>query len=214
VADPVLFEEVKQGRLPLHVAARRIQQRERDAALPPPPPLPTEPHEVIYGDPPWRLAGSPDSSRAVENHYQTMPLAEIAAMPIPAADNAVLFLWAVNGLLPEALEVLAAWGFVYVDQFVWVKHRFGLGSWNRNQHELLLVGRRGSFPTPPPNRRASSVIYAPRERHSKKPEKVYALIEKMYPRASKLELFARGNARPGWTAWGNEAEPGPTEAAG
>jgi N6-adenosine-specific RNA methylase IME4/ParB-like chromosome segregation protein Spo0J len=206
-ADPVLFEEVKQGRLPLQVAARRIQQRERDAALPPPPPLPTEPHEVIYGDPPWRLAGSPDSSRAVENHYQTMPLAEIAAMRIPAADNAVLFLWAVNSLLPEALEVMAAWGFVYENNFAWFKDRIGLGSWNRNQHELLLVGSRGTFKAPAANRRFSSVIQAARRVHSRKPEKTYQMIEKMYPAASKLELFARGKARPGWTAWGNEAEP-------
>ena len=35
----------------------------------------------------------------------------------------------------------------------------------------------------------------------------YELIERMYPRASKLELFARGPARPGWTSWGNQAEP-------
>jgi N6-adenosine-specific RNA methylase IME4 len=28
----------------------------------------------------------------------------------------------------------------------------------------------------------------------------------MYPKARRLELFARGKARPGWTRWGNEAQ--------
>jgi N6-adenosine-specific RNA methylase IME4 len=29
----------------------------------------------------------------------------------------------------------------------------------------------------------------------------------MYPVATKLELFARGEPRPGWVKWGNELEP-------
>jgi len=207
-ADPFLFEEVKQGRLPLQVAARRIQQRERDAALPPPLPLPGGLFDVIYGDPPWRLPGSPDSSRAVENHYPTMPWEELAAMQIPAAENAILFLWGVNSLTPQAIQLIEAWGFAYATQFVWVKDKIGLGQYNRCQHELLHVGRRGSFPPPPTDRRFSSVIEAPRGRHSEKPAWVYELLEQMYPRASKLELFARGPARPGWAAWGNQAEPG------
>ena len=33
------------------------------------------------------------------------------------------------------------------------------------------------------------------------------MIERLYPTLPKIELFARGKARPGWDAWGNEAEP-------
>jgi N6-adenosine-specific RNA methylase IME4 len=88
-----------------------------------------------------------------------------------------------------------------------MKNKIGLGQYNRCQHELLHVGRRGHFPPPPTDRRFSSVIEAPRGPHSEKPASVYELLEQMYPRASKLELFARGKARPGWTAWGNQAEP-------
>ena len=110
----------------------------------------------------------------------------------------------------EALEVMAAWGFSYLTNFAWVKDKWGLGHYNRCQHELLHLGRRGSFPPPSTQRRRSSVIEAKRGRHSAKPSSVYELIESMYPRASKLELFARGSARPGWSCWGNEttaAEP-------
>jgi N6-adenosine-specific RNA methylase IME4 len=204
-ADPELFEQVKCGKLPVDRAARQVRQRRRDDALPPPPALPTGPFELIYADPPWRLPGSPDSSRAVENHYPTMQLEEIKAMQIPAADDALLLLWGVNSMTPQALEVIDAWGFTYVNQYVWVKDKFGLGQYNRCQHELLHVARRGNFPPPPAERRVSSVIHAPRGRHSEKPAAVYELIERMYPRASKLELFARGSARPGWTNWGNQA---------
>ena len=68
-----------------------------------------------------------------------------------------------------------------------------------------LVSGRGFTPE-----RARSVIdaqmpiEAKRGRHSQKPACVYELLERMYPRASKLELFARGRPRVGWSAWGNE----------
>lgn len=58
-----------------------------------------------------------------------------------------------------------------------------------------------------PEDRPDSVIEADRGRHSEKPECVYELLERMYPQASKLELFARGTPHPGWIAWGNEAKP-------
>jgi hypothetical protein len=38
-----------------------------------------------------------------------------------------------------------------------------------------------------------------------KPECFYELLERMYPEATKLELFAR-RSRPGWSAWENEVE--------
>ena len=43
---------------------------------------------------------------------------------------------------------MAAWGFTYKTHFVWVKDKIGTGYWNRNKHELLLVGTRGDVPAP------------------------------------------------------------------
>jgi N6-adenosine-specific RNA methylase IME4/ParB-like chromosome segregation protein Spo0J len=205
-ADPALFAQVKAGAIPADRAARRVLQQKRDKQLPPPAPLPEGPFELIYADPPWRLPGSPDSSRAVENHYPTMPLDEIAAMRVPAAEDAVLYLWAVPSMLPEALAVMRAWGFEYRGELIWVKDKIGLGHWYRNQHEPLLIGVRGNFKPPAPNRRFASVIHARRRRHSAKPEQFYELLEHAYPGASKLELFRRGAARPGWMIWGNQAD--------
>jgi N6-adenosine-specific RNA methylase IME4 len=103
---------------------------------------------------------------------------------------------------------MRAWGFDYVTNFAWCKDKWGLGQYNRCQHELLHLGRRGNVAPPATKRRPSSVIDARRGRHSEKPASVYELIEGMYPHASKLELFARGTPRPGWSAWGNETEGG------
>ncbi len=201
--DDALFERVKAGSVTASIAARKVRRRLRDAAVPAAPPLPDGPVDLLYVDPPWKM-GSPDSEHAPEQHYPTMPLAEIKQLQVPAAEDAVLFLWAVNSMLPAALEVIEAWGFAYKSCLVWVKPSIKLGNYFRNQHELLLFARKGNYPVPDQEDRVSSVIDAPAGRHSAKPQAVYALIERCYPHASKLELFARGKPRPGWAAWGNE----------
>ena len=204
-ADPALFERVKAGELPAHAARRQLERAQRYAEIAPAPPLPTVSFELMYADPPWRL-GSPDSDYAPEAHYPTMGLEEIKALPVPAAEDALLYLWAVNSHLLEALEVMAAWGFGYRSNEIWVKPSIGRGVWTRNRHELLLIGRRGSASPPEPALRLDSVIEAPRGKHSQKPVCVYQRLEHLYPTLSKLELFARGVPRAGWSAWGNEVE--------
>jgi N6-adenosine-specific RNA methylase IME4 len=163
---------------------------------------------VLLADPPWRYALTISDSRKVENQYPTMDLAEIKAMgeDLPAADDAVLFLWSTSPKALEALEVMAAWGFVYRSCMVWVKDRIGMGIYVRQRHELVLIGTRGAPGAPEKANRPDSVISAPRTRHSKKPAEIYDLIDRMYPLYPKLELFARGRLeRASWTAWGNEA---------
>ena len=83
-----------------------------------------------------------------------------------------------------------------------MKPSSGTGNYVLNRHEKLLIATRGDFPTP--LQRFDSVVDAQRGRHSEKPKIFYELIERMYPNATRLELFARGKARPGWTFWGNE----------
>ena len=57
--DKELFERVKRGELGAALAARRVRRTLRDRELPPAPPLPGGPIDVIYADPPWQL-GNPD----------------------------------------------------------------------------------------------------------------------------------------------------------
>lgn len=160
---------------------------------------------VILADPPWRYEHAMSTSRRIENHYPTMTLEEIKALDIPAAEHAILFLWATSPKLTEAIEVLQAWGFVYRSSMAWVKPSIGPGYYARQRHELLLIGTKGQPGTPEPSNRPDSVIEAPRREHSAKPVIFHELIEGMYPRLPKVELFAR-SVRDGWDAWGNQAE--------
>lgn len=161
---------------------------------------------VVYADPPWQDEFGPNS-RQTELHYPVMTLEAIKALEVTEAvtPDAVLYLWALPHMKPSALEVMAAWGFDYRTEIIWAKDKIGLGEWARNQHENLLIGRRGAFPAPPTDVRSPSVVHAPRRKHSAKPDVFAKMIEDWYPESAKVELFRRGTARSGWQAWGNEA---------
>jgi len=141
-----------------------------------------------------------------------MPLQAILALDVKGilAPQAHLYLWVPNALLPDGLEVMKAWGFRYVSNIVWAKRRKdggpdgrGVGFYFRNVTELLLFGVHGSMRTLPPGRSQVNMIESRKREHSRKPDEQYELIEACSPGAY-LELFAR-HARPGWTAWGDEA---------
>jgi len=195
---------------------------------------------VILADPAWQMAMWSDKGRgrcpdgkltrnqsrhnSPERHYATMPLAEIKALPVNhlAARDCVLFMWAVDPMLPHALEVGAAWGFEFKTvAFYWAKlrretsHRakdmealdhkafpMGTGYWTRANPEMCLLFTRGQ-----PKRLSAGVrklIVEPRREHSRKPDRVRADIEALCS-GPYCELFARSSA-PGWDAWGNETD--------
>lgn len=172
--------------------------------------LPDRRFGVIVADPEWQFepwSRDTGMDRAADNHYPTSVTAVIADRDVPsiAADDCALFLWATAPMLPHALVVMAAWGFNYVSNYVWNKDRIGTGYWNRNKHELLLIGTRGKVPCPAMGTQWHSVIDAPVAGHSEKPELFLQMIEEYFPNLPKIELNRRGPARPGWEAWGNEA---------
>lgn len=160
---------------------------------------------IIYADPPWEYEHVETESRAIENKYPTMSLDEIRALPVSdiATDDCVLFLWATSPKVAEAISVIEAWGFEYRTCMAWVKDKIGMGYFVRQQHEHLLIAKKGNPPMPEPSNRPPSVITAPRRKHSAKPAAFAEAIETMYPTLPKIELFAR-SARQGWAVWGNE----------
>jgi N6-adenosine-specific RNA methylase IME4 len=173
--------------------------------------LPDKRYGVILADPEWRFEPYSRVSgmdRAPENHYPTTETTGIAERDVAsiAADDCALFLWATAPMIEDALRVLRAWGFAYKSQFVWNKNRIGMGYWNRNKHELLLIGVRGAIAAPAAGTQWDSVIDAPLAEHSAKPEVFLELIESYFPNLPKIELNRRGPAREGWDAWGLEAE--------
>jgi N6-adenosine-specific RNA methylase IME4 len=164
-------------------------------------PLPKEKFSIIYADPPWEYKWS--TRGAAAHHYNTENLDKLKKIKVPAEKNAVMFMWATNPKLNEALELLKAWGFEYKTNMVWVKDKFGTGWWVRGQHEILLLGTKGKVKTPSHHLRPSSVINAARVGHSKKPGEIYRIIEKMFPDMKYLEMFARSE-RENWISWGLE----------
>ena len=161
---------------------------------------------VIYADPPWRyeFPAMNNSKRAIEEHYPTMTLEKIKNYQIPQDKNVVLFLWATAPKLREALEVMAAWGFKYRTCAVWDKEWIGTGYWFRNRHELLLVGTRGKIKSPFSKKLAVPSVYRQkRTKHSEKPAYFRNLIDRWFPDAKKIELFARTKGK-GWKTEGNE----------
>ncbi|MDX3929204.1 MAG: MT-A70 family methyltransferase [Shinella sp.] len=172
-------------------------------------------YPIIYADPPWKFGVHSEVTgreKSAENHYPTMTTDAIRALfsqiGEPAKHDAVLFLWATNPMLPDALSVMAAWGFSYVHHWIWDKQVAGTGYWGRDRHELLLIGRRGDVAAPLPGSQPETVHCERKGRHSAKPDFFAETIERLYPDMPRLEMFCR-TPRPGWDAWGFEAEGEP-----
>ena len=165
---------------------------------------------MIYADPPWQYRNNKGQGVA-ENHYNTMSMDELRALPVAdlAAKDCALFLWVTMPMLFEAQKVLDAWNFRYKTvAFVWVKQNrkgsgifWGMGYWTRANAEICLLATKGH-----PKRQARNihqVIISPVEEHSKKPEEARRRIEALMGDVPKIELFARRTS-PGWDVWGNE----------
>jgi len=174
---------------------------------------------TILADPPWRFVNrtgkmAPEHRRL--SRYGTMTTADIMALPVArfAASVAHLYLWVPNALLPGGLAVMQAWGFQYKSNIIWHKLRKdggsdgrGVGFYFRNVTEVVLFGVRGkNARTLAPGRRQVNYLGTRKREHSRKPDELYQIIEAC-SFAPRLELFARG-ARPGWFAWGNQADDG------
>lgn len=153
--------------------------------------------------------------RHAANHYETADdahtpeeiVARTAARFACAADNCVLWQWVPAPHLAIGLKVMELRGFKYVSNYVWRKPTIITGWWARFKHEHLLIGVKGSVPCPAPGTQWDSDIEAALGKHSAKPELFLEMIEQYFPTWRKIELNRRGPARPGWSAWGNEAEP-------
>lgn len=142
-----------------------------------------------------------------------MTVPQICELPVAdiAAKDSVLFLWATFPNLPEAFEVIQAWGFTYKTvAFVWVKQNkkapswfWGLGFWTRSNAEICLLATKGK-----PKRQSArihQIIDSPIEGHSKKPDEARTRIIELMGDLPRIELFARQETA-GWDVWGNEVK--------
>ena len=170
-------------------------------------------YNIIYADPPWsyndKMSGH---SFSLEHEYETMSLEWIKSLDVAklAEKDCILFLWAVSPQLPEAIEVMQAWGFTYKTvAFCWSKVTknkkpvSNLGRWTMGNVELCLLGVRGKPNKFRVDKSVKQLVVAERTVHSKKPDEVRERITQGFGDLPRIELFARQVVN-GWDCWGNE----------
>lgn len=172
------------------------------------------PYEIIYADPPWTYKDKAHAGqRGVEYKYSTLSLDELKSLPVAriCAKHSALFLWVTCPLLPQAFELITAWGFKYKTvAFVWVKKNrrneatlfWGMGNWTRANAELCLLAVRGKPKCKLHN--VHQIVEHKVMRHSEKPHEVRKRIRQLMGNdVTCLELFARHSII-GWDAWGDD----------
>lgn len=172
-------------------------------------------YDLILADPPWKQ--SKGGAKAVRKNssgkpldYPTATLEEITehltAATSHASENSVLFLWTIDKYLFEAQHIAESLGYKLHARMVWNKVTGIPAAFTvRYGHEYLLYMYRGKLPPIAIAERGKihTVFVEKARRHSQKPDVSYEIMERLYPNASKLELYARLE-RNGWDCWGNE----------
>ena len=194
------FKKVKTGKKKVSVLKREQKRKEDNQAIKNKTfPVIEGKFKAILVDPPWDYELNLDGRAKPE--YEVMSLKKIKELHLDnyAEKNCHLYIWSTNNNIPLALELGEAWGFSYKTLITWVKPSIGMGSYFRNSTEQLLFFVKGQLSTRTTN--IPTHFEAPREGHSKKPERSYKVIEdSSYP--SFLEIFGR-KERKNWVVWGN-----------
>lgn len=178
--------------------------------------------DVILADPPWDIHMSLP--------YGTLSDDDMLSLNVPALQaEGLLFLWVTGRSMELGRQLLSQWGYTRADELIWIKTnqmerlvRTGrTGHWLNHSKEHCLVGIKhakwrdqpdawapGQSRHVPPwfhDGLGTDVIVAQVRDTSRKPDELYAMIEKMCPGGRKVELFGRQhNVRPGWLTLGNQ----------
>lgn len=162
--------------------------------------------DLVHADFPWHFEVRSDKGalKSPQAQYRTMSMEEIGALPVGdlLAPSGVLFMWCTWPLLAKQTRLPERWGLEIKTGGAWDKKRWGTGYLLRSVCEPFVVatlpgsGFRGSS--------EANLIHEPRREHSRKPEAVFAMLERVLPNARRLDLFGR-QSRDGWSVWGNQS---------
>ena len=168
-------------------------------------------YKTIYADPPWMERGAGKIKRGADRHYPLMRTEEIKRLPVQELvdpDGCHLYLWTTNNFLPDALDVVKAWGFEYITIITWQKDRQGLGQYFRGITEhCIFASTKERLPykiVDGKRQQGLTGFSCPKKAHSAKPEKMREMIERV-SYEPRIELFAR-EKHDGWDVWGNEVD--------
>jgi N6-adenosine-specific RNA methylase IME4 len=186
-------------------------------------------YQVIIADPPWSFDDrlqkmKAPTKRSAVSQYDVMSVAEIAALDVQSIadpNGCMLALWVPGSFMEAGLQVMHAWGFKLKQNYTWVKTKkrklktnelvdphnylaFGMGRLFRQTHETALICTSGKTVYPfLEDHSQRSVCFFPNLGHSRKPPFLHMSLDAMFPKAQRLEMFARQDV-PGWTCVGKE----------
>ncbi|WP_341893762.1 MT-A70 family methyltransferase [Ferrovibrio terrae] len=181
--------------------------------------LPQGGYRVVYADPPWKFSAGKNKNPS--RHYPTMPLRDIAALPVAGLahpEGCRLLMWVTPPILLLPFgprEVLTAWGFKYSTVRTWFKlynRENGLFIYNNSMSrgpgyeatgdaEFLVVAKRGR-PERIAGGKPRGAIFGQRREHSRKPDFVRDEICTLF-QGPRVELFTR-TQHDGFDNFGNE----------
>jgi len=154
---------------------------------------------LILADPPWsyKMYSERGYGKSPEAHYATMDDEALAQLRVGdlASGDAFLVMWAIWPKLPSAISLMRHWGFTYKTGGAWhkrTKHgktQFGPGYITRSACEPFIIGTIGAPEIG--SKSIRNLIDAPVRGHSRKPDDMRRLCEKLAPRAWRCDLFAR-----------------------
>ena len=174
--------------------------------------FPNKKYDLIYADPAWSYWGG--GKKSADRHYDVMEIEDIKNLPVNQITelNSVLCMWVTFPILPQALEVMKAWGFEYSTVlFTWVKRNkitnswfWGCGNYTRANAEIVMLGKKGKG-LPRQSKSVHQIIESPLDQqyHSRKPDMARSRILELFGDVSRIELFARTKIH-GWDVWGND----------
>jgi len=172
-------------------------------------------YSIIYADPPWLYKCGANHLRKTcmingknDVPYDSMTIKDMEQLNVSniANKDCLLFIWVTSPFLKIGIDLITKWGFEFSTvAFIWHKQRANPGSYTLSECELCLVAKKGRIPTPRGSRKERQFLSKMRTTHSKKPEEIRNRITLMFPKQSKIELFAREQSE-GWDVWGNEVD--------
>ena len=135
-------------------------------------------YNIIYADPAWNFGNrmysynKNDHHREITRAYDVMTTKDIANINVKdiTEDDAICFMRTTDAHIPDAIEVMKAWGFKYKTvAFIWnKKEKSGkqvcfMGQWTMKGSEIVLLGTKGKMTQHLKSRKVRQLVEAERE---------------------------------------------------
>lgn len=172
-------------------------------------PVPKGKYSTIIVDPPWpdEFSQLGMNLNQTNGFYKAMTIEQIRTFSVPAkiaADNCNLFLWTNHTYLPDALEIVKAWGFKYHILLTWDKiSGRSLFGFNRRT-EFVVYAYKGKIAVSQRGQLIDTLFTEKLHEHSYRPEAFYLTLLSCTP-APRIDIFSK-EQRAGFDQYENQID--------